>query len=150
MLAEGAGPFDVVLNMEVVEHVADPGAYLRDTAGLIAPGGLMILATLNRTLKALPLAKIGAEYVLGWLPRGTHDWNKFLKPDEIRAFLAHEPVEVQGPFGVSFSPLSGRWSLSGDTDVNYMMTATRACARTLAAGDGSAAGPFTAGSITTS
>lgn len=128
LLAEGAGPFDVVLNMEVVEHVADPGAYLRDTAGLVAPGGLMIIATLNRTLKALLLAKVGAEYVLGWLPRGTHDWNKFLKPDEIRAFLAHEPVEVQGPFGVSYSPLADRWSLSGDTDVNYMMTATRAAA----------------------
>jgi 2-polyprenyl-6-hydroxyphenyl methylase/3-demethylubiquinone-9 3-methyltransferase len=122
LLAEGAGPFDLVLNMEVIEHVADPGAYLRDCSRLIAPGGLMIVATLNRTLKALALAKVGAEYLLGWLPRGTHDWRKFLHPKEIRAFLAAEPVTVEGPFGVSYSPLSDRWSLSGDTGVNYMMT----------------------------
>jgi len=73
--------FDVVLNMEVVEHTAYPGAYLRDCAKLIAPGGLMVVATLNRTLKALALAKLGAEYVLKWVPAGTHDWRKFLKPD---------------------------------------------------------------------
>jgi 2-polyprenyl-6-hydroxyphenyl methylase/3-demethylubiquinone-9 3-methyltransferase len=125
LLAEGAGPFDVVLNMEVVEHVADPGAYLRDTARLVAPGGLMIVATLNRTLKALALAKIGAEYLLGWLPPGAHDWRKFLKPEEVRGFLDGEPVRVDGPFGVSYAPLSDRWSLSGDTDVNYMMTVVK-------------------------
>jgi 2-polyprenyl-6-hydroxyphenyl methylase/3-demethylubiquinone-9 3-methyltransferase len=84
----------------------------------------MIVATLNRTAKALALAKIGAEYVLGWLPRGTHDWNRFLKPQEIRGLLADEPVEVEGPFGVSYELLSGRWSLSGDSAVNYMMTVT--------------------------
>jgi 2-polyprenyl-6-hydroxyphenyl methylase/3-demethylubiquinone-9 3-methyltransferase len=122
LLEEGAGPFDVVLNMEVIEHVADPRAYLRDTARLVAPGGLMILATLNRTLKALAMAKIGAEYVLRWLPRGAHDWNRFLKPDEIRGFLEGEPVRVEGPFGVSYNPLADRWSISADTDVNYMMT----------------------------
>ena len=125
LLAEGVQPFDVVLNMEVIEHVADPGAYLRDCARLVAPGGLMIVATLNRTFKALALAKIGAEYVLGWLPRGAHDWRKFLKPDEIRGFLDGEPVVVEGPFGVSYSPLADRWSLSGDWDVNYMMTVAR-------------------------
>jgi 2-polyprenyl-6-hydroxyphenyl methylase/3-demethylubiquinone-9 3-methyltransferase len=126
LVAEGVQPFDVVLNMEVIEHVAEPGAYLRDCARLLAPGGLMIVATLNRTLKALALAKIGAEYVLGWLPRGTHDWNKFLAPDQIRGFLQGEPVEVAGPFGVSFEPLSGRWSRSTDCDINYMMTVSRA------------------------
>ena len=125
LAAEGAGPFDVILNMEVIEHVADPGEYLRACAGLLAPGGLMIVATLNRTLKAFALAKLGAEYVLRWLPVGTHDWNKFLTPDELRGFLAEEPVEVDGPFGVSFSPLSGRWSQSSDSDVNYMMTVRR-------------------------
>lgn len=124
--AEGAGPFDVVLNMEVIEHVADPGEYLRTTARLVAPGGLMIFATLNRTPKAFALAVVGAEYVLGWLPRGTHDWKKFLKPEEIRSFLASEPVAVQGPFGVAYNPLSGRWSVGADADVNYMMTLTRA------------------------
>jgi len=126
LLAAGEGPFDMILNMEVVEHVADPGEYLRSCARLLAPGGLMIVATLNRTLKAFALAKVGAEYVMRWLPAGTHDWNKFLKPDEIRAFLASEDVAVDGPFGVVFNPLTGRWTESFDTDVNYMMTVARA------------------------
>jgi len=125
LLAQGAGPFDLILNMEVIEHVAEPGAYLRDCAALLAPGGLMIVATLNRTLKALALAKFGAEYVLRWLPPGTHDWRKFLHPDEVRGFLAGQPVAVEGPFGVSFDPVSGRWSQSADVQINYMMTVTR-------------------------
>lgn len=120
--AEGTGPFDLILNMEVIEHVADPREYLRTTARLLAPGGMMIVATLNRTLKALALAKVGAEYVLRWVPAGTHDWNKFLKPDEIRAFLGDTPHAVHGPFGVAYNPLTGRWAQSGDADVNYMMT----------------------------
>jgi 2-polyprenyl-6-hydroxyphenyl methylase/3-demethylubiquinone-9 3-methyltransferase len=73
----------------------------------------------------LALAKIGAEYILRWLPAGTHDWNKFLKPEELLAFLAGEPVQTDGPFGVSFNPLTGRWSQSGDSDINYMMTVAR-------------------------
>ena len=128
LLAEGEAPFDLVLNMEVIEHVADPGGYLRDCAGLLAPSGLMVLATLNRTLKALALAKVGAEYVLRWVPAGTHDWRRFLKPEEVAGFLEGEPVSVEGPFGVVYDPLRGRWSLSGDADVNYMMTVTRAAA----------------------
>jgi 2-polyprenyl-6-hydroxyphenyl methylase/3-demethylubiquinone-9 3-methyltransferase len=112
--------------MEVIEHVVDPREYLRTCAGMLAPGGLMIVATLNRTLKALALAKLGAEYVLRWLPAGAHDWRKFLHPEEIRGFLADEPVEVSGPFGVAFNPLTGRWSPSADTDINYMMTVTKA------------------------
>jgi 2-polyprenyl-6-hydroxyphenyl methylase / 3-demethylubiquinone-9 3-methyltransferase len=125
LLEAGEPPFDVILNMEVIEHVADPAAYLQDCARLLKPGGLMIVATLNRTLKALALAKIGAEYILRWLPVGAHDWNKFLKPDEIRDFLAQEPVVVDGPYGVVFNPLTGRWTESADTDVNYMMTVVR-------------------------
>jgi 2-polyprenyl-6-hydroxyphenyl methylase/3-demethylubiquinone-9 3-methyltransferase len=123
--AEAAGPFDVILNMEVIEHVADPAEYLRTTARLLAPGGLMIVATLNRTLKALALAKVGAEYVLRWVPAGTHDWSKFLRPEEIRGFLAGTSYAVDGPFGVAYNPLTGRWSQSADTDVNYMMTVGR-------------------------
>ena len=122
LLAAGAGPFDLVLNMEVIEHVVDPGAFLRDTARLIAPGGLMIVATLNRTAKAFALAKLGAEYLLRWVPAGTHDWNRFLTPEELRGFLAGEPYAVEGPFGVAFDPFSGRWSRSADADVNYLMT----------------------------
>jgi len=123
--AAGEPPFDVILNMEVIEHVADPGEYLRSCTRLLAPGGLMIVATLNRTLKAYALAKVGAEYVLRWLPAGTHDWNKFLKPEELAGFLADEPVTVKGPFGVAFNPLSGKWARSGDAGVNYMMTAVK-------------------------
>ena len=123
--AEGVAPFDVILNMEVIEHVADPAAFLQTCGRLLAPGGLMIVATLNRTLKAFALAKVGAEYILRWLPVGTHDWSKFLKPEELRQFVAKEPLNIAGPFGVSFDPLSGRWSRSFDTDINYMMTITR-------------------------
>jgi 2-polyprenyl-6-hydroxyphenyl methylase/3-demethylubiquinone-9 3-methyltransferase len=117
--------FDVILNMEVIEHVADPGQFLRDCAAMVKPGGLMIVATLNRTLKAFALAKVGAEYVLRWLPAGTHDWSKFLKPEELRGFLESQPLAVDGPYGVVFDPLTGRWSQSHDADVNYMMTVTR-------------------------
>jgi 2-polyprenyl-6-hydroxyphenyl methylase/3-demethylubiquinone-9 3-methyltransferase len=125
LLADGAPPFDVILNMEVIEHVADPGEFLRTCARLLVPGGLMVVATLNRTLKALALAKVGAEYVLRWLPAGTHDWRKFLKPHELRGFLEGEPVQVEGPFGVAYEPVSGRWKQAADCDVNYMMTVTR-------------------------
>ena len=123
--AAGEAPFDLILNMEVIEHVADPAEYLRTCGRLLAPGGLMIVATLNRTLKALALAKVGAEYVLRWLPAGTHDWSKFLKPEELKGFLAGQSLAVQGPYGVSFNPLTGRWSRSEDCDINYMMTVTR-------------------------
>jgi 2-polyprenyl-6-hydroxyphenyl methylase/3-demethylubiquinone-9 3-methyltransferase len=125
LVEEESAPFDLILNMEVIEHVTDPATFLRDCTSLIAPGGLMILATLNRTAKAMALAVVGAEHVLRWLPVGTHDWRRFVKPEEARAWLADAPVEVEGPFGVSFSPITGRWSQSGDTAVNYMMTAAR-------------------------
>lgn len=121
--------FDVVLNMEVVEHVADPAAFLQNCARLLAPGGVMIVATLNRTAKAFALAIVGAEYVLGWLPRGTHDWAKFVTPGEIRAALGADPgLSVAGPIGVSFNPLLNRWSLGADAAVNYLMTARRTAA----------------------
>ena len=126
LVAAGTEQFDVILNMEVIEHVADPRQFLRDTADLLAPGGIMIVATLNRTLKALVMAKIGAEYVLRWLPAGTHDWSKFLKPEEIRGFLDGAPVAVQGPFGVMYNPLADSWRLGPDVTMNYMMTVTRA------------------------
>ncbi|HEY5411712.1 MAG TPA: bifunctional 2-polyprenyl-6-hydroxyphenol methylase/3-demethylubiquinol 3-O-methyltransferase UbiG [Caulobacteraceae bacterium] len=125
LLEEDSAPFDVILNMEVIEHVADPAHFLRDCARLLAPGGLMIVATLNRTAKAMALAVIGAEHVLRWLPVGTHDWNKFVRPEEMRGWLEGEHVAVEGPFGVSFSPLTGRWSQSGDAEVNYLMAVTR-------------------------
>jgi 2-polyprenyl-6-hydroxyphenyl methylase/3-demethylubiquinone-9 3-methyltransferase len=128
LLAGGEAPFDVVLNMEVIEHVADPGHFIRDCVALTRPGGFMIVATLNRTPKALALAVVGAEYILRWLPPGTHDWKKFLKPDEIRGFLVREPVSVAGPFGVSYDLLTRKWASSSDTDVNYMMTVDKSAA----------------------
>ncbi len=123
--AEGAGPFDVVLTLEVIEHVADPEAFIRACSRRVKPGGMMIVATLNRTLKALALGKIAAEYVLRWVPAGTHDWRQFLKPDEIRLMLSQEPVAVTGPFGLAYNPLTDRWRESADADINYMMIATR-------------------------
>lgn len=123
--AEGAGPFDVVLTMEVIEHVADAEAFVRACSRLVKPGGLMIVATLNRTLKALALGKVAAEYILRWVPAGTHDWNQFLKPEEIRLMLSAEPVAVSGPFGLVYDPFTDRWSDSDDAGINYMMVATR-------------------------
>lgn len=125
MEAGGAGPFDVVLTMEVIEHVADPAAFIRACSRLVRPGGMMVVATLNRTLKSLALGKIAAEYVLRWVPAGTHDWNQFLKPDEIRLMLSAEPVAVTGPFGLAYDPFTDRWSETADAAVNYMMIATR-------------------------
>lgn len=125
MEAGGAGPFDVVLTMEVIEHVADPAAFIRACSRLVRPGGMMVVATLNRTLKSLALGKIAAEYVLRWVPAGTHDWNQFLKPDEIRLMLSAEPVAVTGPFGLAYDPFTDRWSETADAAVNYMMIAIR-------------------------
>jgi 2-polyprenyl-6-hydroxyphenyl methylase/3-demethylubiquinone-9 3-methyltransferase len=125
VLAEGQS-FDVVLNMEVVEHVADVPAFLRASADLMAPGGMMVIATLNRTARAFALAVVGAEYVLRWLPRGTHDARKFVKPGEIRDALDGSGVNVEPPIGVSYNPLADEWRRSRDPGVNYMMVARKA------------------------
>jgi 2-polyprenyl-6-hydroxyphenyl methylase/3-demethylubiquinone-9 3-methyltransferase len=125
LLASGEEHFDIILNLEVVEHVADPAAFLNDTAQLLKSGGIMIVATLNRTAWALATAVIGAEYVLRWLPRGTHDWSKFLTPEEVGAPLRKAGLLPDRPVGVAFSPLSGQWRLSADTRVNYMIAARR-------------------------
>ncbi|MBI1329174.1 MAG: bifunctional 2-polyprenyl-6-hydroxyphenol methylase/3-demethylubiquinol 3-O-methyltransferase UbiG [Alphaproteobacteria bacterium] len=124
-LAEEGATFDVVLNMEVVEHVADLGAYLTSCATLVKPGGIMIVATLNKTFKSLALAKIGAEYVLNWVPRGTHDWNRFIAPADLAAQLKECGLTVLKTQGVSFDPLAWDWRLARDTDVNYMIVAGR-------------------------
>ena len=124
MLAAGER-FDIVLNMEVVEHVADRPAFLTAAAGLLAPAGAMVVATLNRTSRSYALAIVGAEYILGWLPRGTHDWRKFVKPEELTAEIAAAGLSVYEMTGVAYSPLSDRWRLTGDTSVNYMVMATK-------------------------
>ena len=117
--------FDVILNMEVVEHVPDPQLLLRQCAELLAPGGLLFVATLNRTLRSFLLAIIGAEYVLRWLPRGTHKWERFLAPEEIRAWLAAAGMETCLQIGMTYKPLRGVWSLSNDCAVNYMLCARK-------------------------
>ena len=117
--------FDVVLNMEVVEHVADVSAYLAACTALVKPGGLTVVATLNKTLKSLALAKIGAEYVLNWLPRGTHDWNRFIPPTELKASLEESGLTILKTQGISFDPLGWDWKLSADVGVNYMVVGRR-------------------------
>ncbi len=127
LVAENHG-FDVILNMEVVEHVADVPLFLEACAAMLKPGGLMIIATINRTAKALALAIIGAEYVLGWLPRGTHQYGKLVRPIEIRDALKPCGLTIAQPVGVSYNPLMDRWGLSSDTQVNYMVVTTRPAA----------------------
>ena len=121
-LAAAGEEFDAVLNMEVVEHVADVESFLEACAALVKPGGVMVLATLNRTAKSYALAIVGAEYILRWLPRGTHDWRKFLKPSEVAGVLRPTGLEVKEVSGVAYNPLNDSWRLAPrDTDVNYMM-----------------------------
>jgi 2-polyprenyl-6-hydroxyphenyl methylase / 3-demethylubiquinone-9 3-methyltransferase len=125
LLASGVAPFDIVLALEVVEHVADLRAFLAACAGLLAPEGMLVLATLNRTAKAFALAIVGAEYVLRWLPRGTHDWRKFVRPSELAAALRLSGLDLQELTGVAYNPLGDSWQFSGDLDVNYMAVASR-------------------------
>jgi 2-polyprenyl-6-hydroxyphenyl methylase/3-demethylubiquinone-9 3-methyltransferase len=123
LVAAGEAPFDIVLNLEVVEHVADPTLFLSQSARLVQPGGMMMVATINRTLKAFALAKVGAEYILRWLPAGTHDPRKFLKPQEIANHLSAAGLVVAGCVGVAYNPLLDRWKVVENTDVNFMTTA---------------------------
>jgi 2-polyprenyl-6-hydroxyphenyl methylase / 3-demethylubiquinone-9 3-methyltransferase len=122
-LAEQKERFDVVLAMEVVEHVADVSLFIEQCGSVLNPAGAMIVATINRTLKSFALAIIGAEYVLRWLPRGTHHWHKFITPNELAAVLERRGLNVIDETGVVYDLFSDGWRLSSDMDVNYMMTA---------------------------
>jgi 2-polyprenyl-6-hydroxyphenyl methylase/3-demethylubiquinone-9 3-methyltransferase len=124
-LADAGEQFDIVLAMEVVEHVADVPLFIRRCAEMVKPGGLMIVATINRTLKSFALAIVGAEYILGLIPRGTHRWDKFVTPDELERALDQNGLTVTDERGVILNVLTGELQLSGDTDVNYMMAAER-------------------------
>jgi len=124
-LAEAGERFDVVLAMEVVEHVVDVPAFVATCASMVKPGGLLVMATLNRTMKSFALAIVGAEYILRWLPRGTHQWDKFVKPEELETAIEDADLRVIGERGVIYNPLADRWQLSFDTDVNYMLAAAR-------------------------
>ena len=111
--------YDIILNMEVVEHVENPALFMQTCADRLNPGGMMIVATLNRTLKSYALAIVGAEYILRWLPRGTHDWKKFLKPAEVAEMLPS--LDLKDITGVSYNPLKDSWKTGQDVDVNYLM-----------------------------
>src|SRR5256886_17625395 len=115
--------FDIVLAMEVIEHVTDVGVFLNRCAAMLKPGGLMVISTLNRNWKSFALAIVGAEYVLRWLPRGTHQWDKFVTPDELARHLATNKLAITDEAGVVYSPLADKWSLSSDMDGNYMVVA---------------------------
>ncbi|MCA0245746.1 MAG: bifunctional 2-polyprenyl-6-hydroxyphenol methylase/3-demethylubiquinol 3-O-methyltransferase UbiG [Proteobacteria bacterium] len=128
-LAASGAQFDIVMALEIVEHVSDVDLFLRSCGNMVKPGGLLFLSTLNRTAKAWAMAIAGAEYVLGWLPRGTHDWKKFLKPSEAVHGLRDGGIDAQEIVGVVYSPLSRLWSLNkNDLDVNYMLYGIRRAA----------------------
>lgn len=121
----GGQSFDVVLIMEILEHVPDVAEFLAAVGPLAKPGGALFAATLNRTMKAYALGIVGAEYLLRWLPPGTHDWRKFLKPSELAAGLRRNGILVKDLKGMSFDPIGGEWRLSSDLSVNYMAYAAK-------------------------
>jgi 2-polyprenyl-6-hydroxyphenyl methylase / 3-demethylubiquinone-9 3-methyltransferase len=124
-IAETGQQFDAVLALEVIEHVVDPAVFLRCAAALLKPGGAFIGATLNRTARSFVLAILGAEYLFGWLPRGTHDWRKFVRPSEFVLGLRRNGLQPTQLAGVSYDLVRGEWSISRDIEVNYMVMAIR-------------------------
>ena len=126
LVEAGEPAFDAVLNMEVVEHVSDPLAYLTACRGLLRPGGLMCCSTINRNPKSYVMAIVGAEYVMRWLPKGTHEWSKFITPDELFELLRQAGLDPVDRTGFVFNPLTWSWSLSDrDLSVNYVTTSLR-------------------------
>lgn len=122
-IAAAGKRFDAVLALEVIEHVADRDAFWRSVGSLVAPGGAFIAATINRTARSFALAIIGAEYVLGWIPRGTHDWRKFVSPSELVLGLRRNGLHPTEIAGLSYNPGSGEWLLSRNIEVNYLVMA---------------------------
>jgi 2-polyprenyl-6-hydroxyphenyl methylase / 3-demethylubiquinone-9 3-methyltransferase len=124
-LAEADETFDVVLAMEVIEHVADVGLFVALAVKMVKPGGLLFVATLNRTVKSFALAIVGAEYILRWLPRGTHQWDRFVTPNELEIAVAKSGMQISDETGVIYNLFADRWQLSTDMDVNYMVVAEK-------------------------
>ena len=124
-LADAEMSFDAVLAMEVIEHVPDVPAFIQLVARLVRPGGMLLLSTINRTIKSYALAIVGAEYVLRWLPMGTHRWDRFVTPGELASACGSAGLSETLRKGMVFNPLAGDWRLSRDTDVNYLMAAAR-------------------------
>ncbi|ALE04096.1 bifunctional 2-polyprenyl-6-hydroxyphenol methylase/3-demethylubiquinol 3-O-methyltransferase UbiG [Bartonella ancashensis] len=124
-LADTKETFDVILNMEIIEHVSNVSLFMSATAKMLKPQGLMFIATLNRTWKAWSLAIIGAEYILNWLPKGTHNYKKFLKPEELKNLLSTNTLTVIDEIGITYNPLNDSWNRSKNMDINYMLLAQR-------------------------
>ncbi len=124
-MAKGGERFDVVLNMEVLEHVTEPQEFIKTCATLVAEGGLMFCSTINRTAKAFALAIFGAEYIMRWLPKGTHQYDKFIKPEEMDIMLKQAGLAPDEPVGMIYGPLSGQWKTGSDASVNYIIKASR-------------------------
>jgi len=125
MVAAGEAPFDIVLNMEVIEHVASPPDFMIDCGAMVREGGIMICSTVNRTFKAFALAIVGAEYILRWLPRGTHQYAKFIKPAELSQYMQKAGLNIEEQIGMSLNPVNNNWSFSGDKSINYVTVGTR-------------------------
>ena len=117
--------FDVILNLEIVEHVNDVNLYIKSCYKLLKKGGLMFTATINRSFVSYLKAIIGAEYVLRWLPIGTHDWNKFIKPEELEKFLSQENFTSMDVKGLKFNPFLNKWKKSSDLSVNYIISSIK-------------------------
>ncbi len=118
--------FDIVLALEVVEHVEDPASFIKNAAARVKPGGLLILSTLNRTLKSLALGKYAAEYLLRWVPIGTHDWNMFIKPHELVAHAEAAGLKAMNVCGLTYNPIKDEFALDkGDLAINYFLTCTK-------------------------
>lgn len=124
MAARGAR-FDIVINLEVIEHVADPDSFMQAACALVAPGGAMAASTLNRTAKSLALGKIAAEYILRWVPAGTHDWRKFVKPSELARHIRANGLTLTALAGMEYNPLKREWRLGDDLAVNYLAFAVK-------------------------
>ncbi len=125
LVASGETPFDVVLNMEVIEHVANPPDFMKDCAAMVREGGLMVCSTINRTFKAFAFAIVGAEYALRWLPRGTHQYEKLVKPTELRRWLIDAGVEPNDPVGMSLNVLTNKWTTSENISINYIVVSEK-------------------------
>ncbi len=121
LLESGLEPYDIVLNMEVLEHVTDPAEFIKTCTGLVRKGGLMFCSTINRTAKAFTLAILGAEYIMNWLPKGTHQYAKFIKPVEMLQMLKHAGLSPDTPAGMTYNPLGGNWKITDDVGVNYVV-----------------------------
>ena len=125
LAASGEAPYDAVLNMEVIEHVANPPDFMADCARMVRPGGVMICSTINRTMKAFLFAIVGAEYILRWLPRGTHQYDKLVRPEELKRWMEDAGMRVTEQQGMSLNPVSQTWRFGSDMAINYVSVAEK-------------------------